>query len=193
MLFCKPSLQNDIVFERSLKTGQQIILRGLILIKDLNTLHQWVNQPYAGFWQLQVSRNEMESVYQDLLQNENTHSFVGLIDDVLICQMDVYRVKASELGKFISAEPNDCGLHFLMAPVDKTINGLSSELLQTYIAWHFSHPESTCLYAEPDIDNHKAHRLLERNGFSFLRKIILSDKIANLYSISKQQFHATNK
>lgn len=191
MLFCKPSLKNEIIYERSIGAGQQIGFRPLILSKDLNILYQWVNQPYAKFWQLEGSKQQLESVYRTVLRNPDAHSFVGSLDAALICQIDVYRVQAADLGKFISCQPHDCGLHFLMAPTQSPVNGLSRMILQTFIAWYFSFNEAACLYAEPDIHNHKACRLLERTGFRFLRNIMLSDKAASLYIMTKQSFHAT--
>lgn len=192
MLFCKPPAKPDILFEKKFEPGQSLSIRSLVLKKDLNILHQWVNEPYAKiFWQLEGPIEQLKSIYQAVLKNPDSHSFIGLLDEQLVCQIDLYRVQAADLGKHISCQYNDCGMHLLMAPVRNPVPQLSRKVMECFMRHYFSFTEAEKLYAEPDIHNHKACRLLDKSGFSFVRNIMLTDKAASLYLITRNQFYAT--
>jgi hypothetical protein len=192
MLFCKPSPKADFQFEHHFPSGQCIVLRSLNLKKDLNILHQWVNEPYAKeFWQLDGPKEELQSTYQSVLKNPDAHSFIGLLDEQLICQIDLYRVQSADLGRYVRYHFNDCGMHLLMAPVKFPISQLSRMVMETFARYYFSFGEADNLYAEPDIHNHKASKLLAKSKFSFVQNIVLTDKAASLYLLTRKQFYAT--
>lgn len=180
------------LIEQSARPSQTISFRSLILKKDLNILHQWVNEPYAKpFWQMDGSIDQLKATYRAILKNPDGHSFIGLLDEELICQVDLYRVQAADLGKYIRCNPDDCGMHLLMAPLRNPVPGLSQLVMEVFMRWYFSFPQSQSLYAEPDIYNHKASRLLQKAGFGFVQNVMLSDKAASIYLITRKQFYAT--
>ena len=77
-----------------------------------------------------------------------------------------------------------------MAPVSEKISKLSANVIETFLHFYFSYPEASIMFAEPDINNHKACRLLERSKFAFIENVMLSHKAASLYSITRKQFYA---
>lgn len=154
-------------------------------------IHQWVNMDYTkAFWRLAIDKQQLYALYYSIQRNSNGHSYIGLLDEQPICQFDVYRILADEIKKHIPATENDCGFHLLMAPNEKPISGLSVAIVHTYLSYFFGFPEATVMYAEPDIRNHRSNRIVQRAGFRFHHPIEMSYKTANLYSITKQQFHA---
>ena len=191
MLICKPTQKNSILIEESFDRGQTIRFRSLDLKKDLNILHQWINAPHAKFWQMEGTTEKIKSVYQSLLRNPEAHSFIGLLDEQLICLIDCYRVQADELGKFIRCNPGDAGIHLLMAPVENPVKGLSKKVIETFLRYYFSFDEALFIYAEPDIYNHKACMLLQKCGFSFVQNVMLESKAASVYLMTRKQFYAT--
>jgi RimJ/RimL family protein N-acetyltransferase len=192
MLFCKPGTKSNLHFEHSFPSGQSLVLRSLILKKDVNILHQWVNEPYAKeFWQLDGPKSTLESTYQSVLKNPDGHSFIGILDEQLVCQIDLYRLQSADLGRYVRHQYNDCGMHLLMAPAKFPVPQLSRMVMETFLRYYFSFSEAENLYAEPDIHNHKACKLLGKSKFSFVQNIMLTDKAASLYLITRKQFHAT--
>lgn len=192
MLFCKPSPKADILYEHPFQQGQVIRFRSLMLKKDLNILHQWANQPYSRFWHQEGSIEKLRAAYQAVLKNPDAHSFVGILDEQLICLIDVHRVQADELGRHIECKVNDFVMRLLMAPSETLLPDLSWKVIQAFMAYLFSFTDSRYLYAEPDIHNTKVCRLLEKCGFSFLQNIMLSTKAASLYLMTPNQFQATH-
>lgn len=192
MLYCKPSPKSTILIEQTVPPSQTFYFRSLLLKKDIPILHRWVNEAYAKpFWQLDGSIEQLLSTYKAILKNPDGHSFIGLLDEQLICQVDLYRVQAGDLGKYIRCHEDDCGMHLLMAPAAQPIPGLSKMVMEVFMRWYFSFPQSQALYAEPDIYNHKATRLLQKAKFGFVQNVMLTDKAASIYLITRKQFYAT--
>jgi RimJ/RimL family protein N-acetyltransferase len=196
-LFCKPQVydgQNQVLFTKNIsKAGSTISFRSLNLSQDLDMIHDWVNQAYSKrFWQLNGSLALVEMTYRAILQNAGTHSFIGLLDGRPMCQIDAYLLAVDELKKeVLDWRPNDCGFHLLMIPPQKSEKGLSRIILRTFFEFYFSFKESDRLFGEPDRENTLANRLAISTGMEFLYKVQLSYKEANLYAITKQQFHET--
>jgi RimJ/RimL family protein N-acetyltransferase len=195
-LFCKPitiSYPDEILYIRHApELKADISFRSLHLETDIDFLYDWVNRPYSNrFWQLNGNKSLLYDTYQSLLDNPNAHSFIGCLNDQPVCQIDLYNVAADELKDHISHDAEDCGLHLLMMPPGQLRKGLSLCMLQHFIRFYFSFPIARRLFAEPDKENVLANRLGEKAGFIFLKTIQLSYKTANLYSITKQQFHAS--
>ncbi len=191
MLFCKPPSKSGTLIEDAFEPAQRIRFRSINLKKDLSILHKWVHAPHANFWQLSCTTEELKKTYQSVLRNPDAHSFIGLLDEQLVCLVDCYRVQTDELGNYISASYHDAGLHLLMAPADQPVPGLSRALLKTFMRYFFSFRDAHYLYAEPDIYNHKACELLGKCGFSFIENIMLPSKAASLYLMTRKKFYAT--
>lgn len=187
-LFCKTA--DEPVFCRHVPLfDADISFRPLHLTSDLDVIFQWVNETYARrFWQLNGSRQLLEDTYTALLLNPHAHSFIGLINNQPVAQVDIYQVAADELGKHLPAAPNDCGLHLLMLPPRLSRKHLSRELLRSFIQFYFSFSEAGDLFAEPDQENVPANRLARETGFSFVKAVSLSNKSANLYCITRKQY-----
>jgi RimJ/RimL family protein N-acetyltransferase len=193
-LNCKPSGKASDVYAAVIPHGR-LIFRSLCLAQDLDTIYSWTRQVYSRrFWQMDgYSRQEWQEIYLSILQNPHAHSFVAFLNDRPAAQIDIYQVLIDELSLHVQASFHDCGIHLLLQPPKQSQKNLSIYLLRAFITYFFSFDAAARLYAEPDEKNAMANLLAKRAGFSFLKKIQLSYKTANLYSLTKQQFHATNK
>ena len=165
-----------------------IYFRPLNLTTDLDLLHDWTNRPYSNrFWQMNGSKEALKITYEQLLENPHVHSFIGMLGDEPIAQIDCYQIIADELGNHIKdVSPNDCGLHLLMQPPHRSRKNRSLDLLTAFINWYFSHPLAGNLYAEPDEQNKPALTLAERAGFTRLGTIRLTYKTATLFCITRE-------
>lgn len=193
-LFLKPLYYPGCtIFSRHLETiNKTLSFRSFNLEKDTDTIHHWVNQPYAlPFWQLDGNRERVYDLYYNIQRNSNGHSYMGTLDDQPICQFDVYRILADELRQFVSANENDCGFHLLMAPNENPVPGLTVSIVQTFLHYYFSFTQASRMYAEPDLTNRRSNRILQKIGFTYHHAIEMSYKTAKLYSITKDQFYAT--
>lgn len=192
-LFIKPDRIDKPLYRKHI--DQDVIsFRSLIPDEDIDFLFKWVHLPYSKrFWQQDVSKSNLYALFKETLAHPFTHSFIGLINDQPVCQVDVYSIGADELKEHITFQAHDCGLHMLMLPPRQLKKGWSKLMLSQFMQFYFSFPEAENLFIEPDQENTWANLLARRANFQFIKTVRLSYKIANLYSISKQQFHATHK
>jgi RimJ/RimL family protein N-acetyltransferase len=191
-LFLKPlCYPGEILYSRYVsRLNGNISFRSFNLEKDLDSIFRWVNLDYAlRYWQLDGSRQRVYDTYYNIQRNSNAHSYIGLLDDTLVCQFDVYRILADEVQQFVpAAGKDDCGFHLLMAPNEKPVRGLTSMLIRTMLEYYFSFPDAMRMYAEPDINNANSNRLLRQAGFSFIQSVDMSYKKANLFWLTREQF-----
>lgn len=192
-LWCKPSpddVPGTILFSRPVpELDAAFSFRSLDMSLDGDRIYRWINKAYAQkFWQLSGSRAVMENLYRGILKNPLVHSFIGLVGETPVCQVDLYAVSADELAGHIPAFPGDCGLHLLMCPPREMQKGWSTYSLRVFQEFYFSFSEAQRLFAEPDQDNHMANQLAINTGFRFLGKVELSYKTANLYCMHRADF-----
>ena len=196
-LFCKPlpGMRDEILFLLKDKAGKgRIAFRSLQLSRDMELIHHWVNQPYAiRYWQMQGDRETLVTTYQTILANPCAHSFIGLLNDKIVCQVDCYHVGADELKVHVPVTPGACGFHILMLPPRESFKGLTEAMLKAFIQFFFSFGAAETLYGEPDATNTAANIAARRAGLHFQKTIQLSYKSANLYSIAREQFFHSNQ
>jgi len=195
-LFCKPipgMQENETLFLLPDKDlNGTISFRTLSLTNDIDTIHNWVNQPYTRrYWQMNGDKQTLYKTYATLLVNPSAHSFIGLFDGSMVCQIDCYHVSVDELKDHVDGSAGNCGLHILMLPPRQSQKGLTEAMLNAFIKFFFSFGAAQILFGEPDHRNSAANLAAKRTGFEFLKTIKLSYKTANLYAITKQQFYAT--
>jgi hypothetical protein len=195
-LFLKPLFYpGNFIFSRQfISIQKQIRFRSFNVDDDLEMIHRWINMEYTSrFWRLAITVDQLKKLYYSIQRNSNAHSYIGFLEQKPICQFDVYRVLADELSKQINVTEHDCGFHLLMAPNEQPVAGLTQAVITAFLDYYFSFPEASIMYAEPDVLNDRSNRLLQKTGFSFIEQISMSYKTANLYSITKEQFHATQQ
>lgn len=91
--------------------------RSLDLPLDRERLHDWVNRPYARkYWQLNVPMPVFVAACRMVLEGAQSHSFIGLCDDRVVCQIDCYLAEADELKDHVETGPGIAGFHILMCP-----------------------------------------------------------------------------
>ncbi|MEJ0080921.1 MAG: GNAT family N-acetyltransferase [Puia sp.] len=193
LLFCKPTRKPEsleCIYSRYFSTIQAAIsFRSLDLKTDLEMIHHWANQAYAKkYWQLNVPQKKMKDIYESILENPNAHSFIGQINEKPFCQIDLYRLYIDELNNHVDSQINDCGFHLLMLPPRDLRKGWSVTALRAFQDYYFSFSSADELFAEPDIENILANQLALKAGFDFIKSAVLSEKTANIYSISREKF-----
>jgi len=192
-LWCK-RFSNEIMYQSPFINALNGIIsfRSFDLNLDLGLIHHWVNLDYARtFWQMRGSEGLLRSCYQCIQQNPYSHSFMGLLNSQPLCQFDVYKVAVDELAGHISYSENDCGFHLLMSPITtagNVVHGLTNALIHHFLCFYLSQPETGSMFAEPDAENLKSIRLLEKAGFERIKSIKMSYKNAELFQLTKNKF-----
>lgn len=192
--WCKAKPKEQILYDHFFdRVEANLSFRSLDLNADLSLLHGWVNMDYTRtFWQMRGSIGLLRACYQCIQQNPFAHSFIGLYEQLPVCQFDIYQVSADELAAHVDHGQLDSGFHLLMAPREQPVHQLTLTLVQAFLDFYFSHPGSGKMFAEPDIQNAKSIELLEKSGFTRIKTVDMSYKTAHVYSLTKTQFYAKN-
>lgn len=185
MLFCKPSRKAGIIYEETFGQGQTLIFRSLRMQQDLPIIQHWAPSSYwREFWVFQQYIENIVDIYQAVQKNPDSHCIVGLLDEQLVAQIDLYKAAAADFGKHVPVTFNDTMVRFqikssLLSP---------QAVIQAFQCWYFNFPYAGNLYAEPDIHNHVVCRMLEATGFIFQRNLILTHKAASIYLLTKKRY-----
>lgn len=183
--------ENELLYTESYPENT-LQIRSLSLPEHIPEINLWLKTEAAKkFWDADNSITHLIQVYTGIVNNPNVTSFIIDLNRKPVCLIDVYAVIHDELGAHIPASRNDYGIHFLMAPVGKPIKNLSVCCMQLCFRFLFSFKDVETIYGEPDINNIKANRLVQKAGFKFLQEQVLSYKTANVYTCRRSTFSET--
>jgi hypothetical protein len=167
-----------------------IAIRPLCLHTDIETIFDWVNLEFARqMWQKDNGpMRQLKQTYELILQSDFAQSFVAVMNDSLVCQLDVYNAAKNEISLVYQDLPGDYGINILMSPAFDKASGLSVCILQTFLEYFFTMDEVHRIIGEPSIDDLPANELLMILGFQLQKKINLSYKYANLHTCTRANF-----
>lgn len=164
-------------------------LRPVDPVKDAPLLHSWVTLDYARFWGMSdATPGDVEREYRTLNASATHHAFLGYDDDVPAFLVERYLPAHSPLAAVYNVQPNDVGMHFLVAPVSTPVAGYTTAVLTFIMEYLLSDPAVRRVVVEPDVRNLKVHALNARVGFAAARTISLPDKDALLSFCTREQF-----
>lgn len=182
------SIFNPTLFERNLPDIGGVSLRPLELNHDITILTDWINRDYAYYWGMQ---NNTEQQVWDFYNNLEHHYpgsvFIGVYQGQPTFLLECYRAQNNLIGKYYPAQPDDIGMHILVAPPQEKIKNFSWGVFQTIIAFIFSDLSVARIVVEPDVRNEKIHKLNLRAGFVYQKILELPDKTAKLAFCTREQ------
>jgi siderophore synthetase component/RimJ/RimL family protein N-acetyltransferase len=156
-------------------------------------VHTWVAQPYAQYWgMIGFSYQQFVDAYTHLKTIPEYEIYIGYIHDQPSFLVESYNPQFDELSNHISIEPNDRGMHILMAPAHKKKEYFSWHVFSSVLDYLLLQCNYNRVIVEPDHHNYKIHRLNKKAGFKYLTKIQLSKKKAWLAVCTKDDYlHAS--
>ncbi|KAK7949125.1 uncharacterized protein PG986_010011 [Apiospora aurea] len=156
----------------------------LTTLSDAGLLERWLSNPrVSAFW-----GQYHENFLTDSLKSQNSFPVIGMWDGVPFGYFEIYWVKEDILGRHVSADDWDRGLHVLVG--EEWARGLVPAWLSSLVHWCLQSDYRTmniCL--EPRVDNERSvipHeplrystrfiRLLQNYGFAKERQVALPHK-----------------
>lgn len=191
---CRPIYEHeaaDMAYKKHFPIQEVTIsLRPLNLTTDIETVFEWVNQEYAHrHWQKDNGPvRQLRQTYELILHSDFAQSFTGFMNDIPVCQLDVYHAPKNEISLAYNAHPGDYGINILLSPAYEKASGYSVCMLLTFLEYFFLQEEVHRIVGEPATDDLPANELLSILGFQFHKRINLSYKRANLYTCTKDNF-----
>jgi RimJ/RimL family protein N-acetyltransferase len=160
----------------------QFSLRRLDPDRDLDLVHAWMNDPeVARSWKMAWPRDRIAGYLRE--QDCSTHSvpYLGVLDGVAMSYWELYRADLDPLAQHYAAREHDAGIHLLLGPAECRGRGLATGLLRAVSSWQLeADPLATRVVGEPDANNQRVIRALERAGFERAAYLDLPNKRAAL-------------
>ncbi|GAA1601599.1 GNAT family N-acetyltransferase [Kribbella sancticallisti] len=164
-------------------------LRPLDLNRDVTTVHSWVTQPYAQYWGLlDASVGDVRTEYRRIQRTGYHQAFLGEHDGQPAFLMERYEPAYDAVGGAYDPSPGDVGMHVLVAPPERRVQGFTAAVFETILDYLFSDPLIDRVVVEPDVRNLKIQALNERMGFRKHRIVTLPDKQAWLSFCTRDQY-----
>lgn len=181
-------------FDKVIPSCGHFHLRPLQPDTDIPIIHEWVNLPYAVYWQLQNSTVEkVRNMYNELINVSHIQPFMGFYNDKSAFLVEFYWAFKDRIGEYYDVQTGDYGFHILTGPADKPVSNFTWNVFTVLIDFMFADARVERLIVEPDARNEKIHLLNKRAGFEYQHMIDLPEKTAHLAFCTREQYAAALK
>ncbi len=176
-----PSIQKTLAF------------RGIDLDKDLDTFHEWHNQPrVAALWELNWSKEKLKTYLEDGLRDPHQIPIILEIDGESAGYFEIYWAAEDRLGPYYEYEPYDRGFHFLIG--NRKFLGTANTDAVVRSIMHFLYlddPRTERIVAEPKSDNKLVLKYAFRvPGWRLIKEFDFPHKRAALLMAQRADFFA---
>lgn len=177
MLFCKPRPGTSSIYKKPLH-GHSYACRSLKVDSDLRIILQWPSLPPSpSFWNQPSLPGDAILLYRCLLKKSVSHAFVLLLDEELICLIDLLQANASELPQRVRTGPHDLLIritrHCPIADLQPSF--------ALWLEWLYEFPQANKLFSIPALFDHERCKQWELLGFRFCQNIVLSREAVSLF------------
>lgn len=177
--------KNGVVFRNSAEHNLSISVRALNLATDVPVIYKWMTYQCGGPL---LSRNappqQLEESYSSMIESDFAQPFMGMVNDVPVCQVDIYKTQQDAISLYYNARPGDYGLNLVIAPL--AIQDNIALLIRACLEYFFSFPEVGRVIADIEMKNEWTNTLFKMAGFSYQQKVRIPYKTANLYICTRE-------
>ncbi|MFI8366543.1 GNAT family N-acetyltransferase [Streptomyces sp. NPDC085466] len=151
-----------------------VTVRPLAPDADAPLVHAWVNEERARFWGMNgTTVEQVRDVYAHLDSITTHHGFMVELDGEPVAILQTYDPEADRVSECYEVEEGDIGCHFFIAPSTAPSPGFTAGLISALLT--FCLRDHRRIVVEPDADNEKAVRRMERAGFELGPEVVLPE------------------
>jgi N2-citryl-N6-acetyl-N6-hydroxylysine synthase len=191
----RPESHAGYVYRRYIPQIDKTISFRRITPQDLDTFHEWHNQPRVSvFWELNKSKEELKEYIEKGLKDPHQIPMIVEIDGELTGYYEFYWVREDRLGPYYESDAFDRGFHFLIG--NKKFLGfpITDSILKSGLHLLFLDEARTRrVMAEPRHDNQKVLKYaMSATGWKQLKIFDFPHKRAVLLQNSREIFFGGN-
>jgi hypothetical protein len=139
-----------------------------------------MSQEYAGHLLAHLQPpHDMEEFYATMIESDFAQPFMGLINDVPVCQIEVCKAQQDAISLYYNARRGDYRIQMMPAPLAVQENMFL--LVKTCLEYFFSFPEVGRIVADMDTGNEWGNALFKKAGARSAQKIQLPYRSSTLY------------
>jgi hypothetical protein len=165
----------------------QITVRPFCTATDLPILFKWMSREFAGpLLTRDRPPHELEESYASMIESDFAQPFMGLINDVPICQLDIYKAQQDAISLSYPARPGDYSLQLVVAPLAVQDNMVF--LIKACLEHFFSFPEVGRILVNVDDSSEYNNQLFKKAGFRGLYDVSNNYRYCSLYVCTASSF-----
>lgn len=170
--------------------GKTITIRGIDPEKDLDTFHQWHNQPRVSFfWELAQSKEELKAYMEKTKADPHMIPTFVEFDGRPVGYFEMYWTVEDRLGPYYEADAFDRGFHFLIGEKDALGFANTDTIVKSALHFLFlDDPRTRRVMAEPRHDNKKVLKYADSSGWKKLKEFDFPHKRAALLECKRENF-----
>src|SRR5258708_25819053 len=112
---------------------------------------------------------ELEESYSSMIESDFAQPFMGMVNNVPVCQVDIYKTLQDAISLYYDARAGDYGLQLVVAPL--AIQDNIATLIRICLEYFFSFPEVGRIIADIETKNEWTNTLFKMAGLRWLSKI----------------------
>ena len=137
---------------------------------DTTSVYKWMSQEFEGPLKgKSIPPPALQECYAAMLESDMAQPFIGTVNDIPVCQINICHVKQDILSLSYHCKPGDFAIQLVMAPLSIQDNMVT--LLQNCLEYAFSFSEVDRMVVDIDDRNDWLHNLFTRAGFRAGRKL----------------------
>jgi len=180
-------IERGVAFTETPDKKLRVSVRPFCVSTDVSIVYKWMSQEYGGPLLARVQPpEELEESYSSTIASDFAQPFMALINDVPVCQVDVYKAQQGAISLYYNARPGDYGIQVLPAPLAIQQNMIL--LVRTCLEYFFSFQEVGRIVADIDIKSEGDTTLFRKAGFRASQKIRTPYKHSTLYVCTRNSF-----
>jgi hypothetical protein len=183
-----PAARGKVMLKNQPGNSLSLSVRPLNISSDLPVIHSWICRQISACTSDALSPGELEEAYSSILASDFAQPFIALIDDIPVCQLEVYMTKLDAISLCYESRPGDYGIHMLYDTLTDPRN--MTTLLRACTAYFFSFPEVGRIITDVETDNKWMNKLIRNLGFRWRKKIRQPYKVSNMYVATRKTFSA---
>jgi len=190
-MLCKPvsyETEQHIISTKDFTAEQLIVsMRLLCSSTDLPVIYDWLPWEYTRFMKEETHVEQLKEVYTQVAAASTSQSFMVLMNDAPMAQVDVFQALADDISLYYEVRPGDFRLQFLIRPERLLINSNAACIMDMVVEFLFSYREVKRLVIQ--LDEHEfLNTKADRAGFVFLKKFTTRQKTSHLYTCTRESF-----
>jgi hypothetical protein len=151
--------------------------------KDIPVVRKWMRQEYAGALVAgQAHSPELEEYYACMIESDFIQPFMGLVNEMPLCQIDIFRMQQDVLSLNYPAQPGDFGIQLIMAPL--SVQDDMILLIKCSLEYFFSFAEVGRIIVNIEDRDEYNRRLFKKAGFRKLHRIQTHYRASSLYGFT---------
>jgi len=180
-------IERGVAFKETPDKKLRVSVRPFCVATDVSILYKWMSQEYAGPLLARAQPpQELEESYASMIASDFAQPFMALVNDVPVCQLDVYKTQQDAISLYYNARPGDYGIQVVLAPLAIQQNMIL--LMRTCLEYFFSFPEVGRIIADIDITSEWDNALFKKAGFRAAEKVQTPYKRSTLYVCTRTSF-----